>query len=300
MKYCPKCGRKLEIQSPYCPFCGASLTEYLQAQYYSKKKDRRKAIAAILGISGLLGLGFIAFRYYGDEIYELLNRIAGAGRTTTVTKTIELTEASETSTFFTTTYWTETTSSSTSTSSTSPLATSTTSALPSTSESSETTSTEVTSMTTRTTRATAVPKIPDRDWDRIIFPYIEVGGQAEYDQVEVIVSNRGSAPSFYTVMELYTGPVERIPGIKYVEYPLSSFSLAWRRVTTLNMGQRVDIDFSELPSSHEVLIWVCYDPILDPRNFRMDSDAQLRSVYRSSLDRDRHVMALGRSGVVEE
>jgi hypothetical protein len=32
----------------------------------------------------------------------------------------------------------------------------------------------------------------------------------------------------------------------------------------------------------------------------MDSDAQLRSVYRSSLDRDRHVMALGRSGVVEE
>jgi len=39
---------------------------------------------------------------------------------------------------------------------------------------------------------------------------------------------------------------------------------------------------------------------LDPKSFRMDSDVQLRSIYRRSYDRDRHVMALGRSGMVED
>ena len=185
MKYCPKCGKKLEIQSPYCPFCGALLTEHLQAQYHAEKKNRRKAIAAILGISGLLGLGLIAFRYYGDEVYELLNRITGAGGTTTVTKTIKPTEASETSPLSTTTYSAEITSSSACTSLTSsPMSTTATS--PSISGSIGTTSTEIIS-TTRTTRTTAVPRIPDRDWDRIIFPYIVVGGQTAYEGFEVMV-----------------------------------------------------------------------------------------------------------------
>ena len=294
MEYCPKCGKKLGIQSSYCPFCGAPLTEHLQAQYHADKRDRRKAIAAILGISGLLGLGLIAFRYYGDEIYELLNKITGAGGTTTVTKTIKPTEASETSSPSTTTYSAEITSSSASTSLTSPPTTSTTATSPSTSESIETTSTETIS-TTRTTRTTAVPRIPDRDWDRIIFPYIVVGGQTAYEEFKVTVENRGTAPSFYTVMELYTSS-----GAMDLDRPLNSFSLVWRRAITLNAGQRIEIDFSELPLSHEALVWVCYDPILDPKSFRMDSGVQLRSIYRRSYDRDRHVMALGRSGMVED
>lgn len=293
MTYCPKCGRKLETQSPYCPFCGAPLAVSSQATHAAEKKDRRKAIAAILGVSGLLGLGFIAFRYYGDEIAEILSKMTGWERTITVTETARPAESSKTSISSSTAYTSETIVSSPS------ILSPTTTMATTTSANIETTPTETTSSTT-TTRTTVIPSIPERDWDHIIFPYIEVGGQAYYDQVEATVINLGNSPSYYTVMELYGGPTTKIPGIKYVEYPLSSFNLAWRGVTTLNTSQRINLDFSELLSEHEVLIWVCYDPILDPKGFTMDSSTQLKSIYRRSDDRDRHVMAFGRSGVVED
>lgn len=120
------------------------------------------------------------------------------------------------------------------------------------------------------------------------------------DEVKVSVTNEGDAPSFYTVLEFYQGPIpNRYPELKLIEHPLNSFKLAWRRVSSLAPGQRLDFDLSGVTPKYEVLVWVCYDPLLDPRRFRMDSDASLRSVFRSGLDRERHVMAMGRSGLLE-
>lgn len=147
---------------------------------------------------------------------------------------------------------------------------------------------------------TTIPEFPERVWERLAYPYIRVGGQAMHDKVQVNVTNEGDSPSFYTVLEFYQSSVpNRYPELKLIEHPLNSFKPMWRRITSLAPGQRLDFDLSGVTPRHEVLVWVCYDPLLDPRRFRMDSDAELRSIFRSSLERERHVMAMGRSGLLE-
>lgn len=88
MVYCPKCGKEVPSEWTHCPYCGAPLGQLLQQPPPEKKKDRRKVIGAIIGLSGLVGLGYVAYRYYGDEIMAIIERIAReTGNTTTITKT---------------------------------------------------------------------------------------------------------------------------------------------------------------------------------------------------------------------
>ncbi len=302
MSYCPRCGRKLPSEDlTYCPHCGSPLT--LIEGHPEKKKDRRKAIAAILGVSSLLGLGFIAYRLYGDEISELISKIlTSREKTETIMTTTKSTEVFETtttpSTHVTSTESVITTPRTSPSPTISPSSTITTSDTTTRLTTSETTFIETTTSTT--TSPIVIPDIPERDWEHMVFPYIVAGGQAYYEQVETVVINQGNTPSFFTVLELYHGPHTTIPGITYNEYPLNSFRLVWRGTTSLNPGERIDFDFSELSPRYEVLIWVCYDPILDPKSFVMNSDAPVRSIYRRSDDRDRHVIVVGRGGLVED
>lgn len=301
MGYCSNCGREVDPQWTHCPYCGAPLIPTYQQPAPRKKKTRRGVVAALIGFSGLLGLGYVAYRYYGDEIIAFIEGISGqlgpstGTRTTTLTKTSELTTSQSSATTSSTPMETRTTTATQTTSSplTTQLTTTHTELTPTHTETSTTTTSSATSTFT-------VSELPEREWQSIAYPYLLVGGQAYYEEVKTTVINEGNAPSFYTVLELYQGPVpSRIPSLKYIEHPLRSFRLTWRKIITINPGQRIDFDLSGITPQHEVLIWVCYDPILDPRGFRMDSDAELRSIYRSGPDRDRHVIAMGRSGTVE-
>ncbi|MEM1518230.1 MAG: zinc ribbon domain-containing protein [Nitrososphaerota archaeon] len=295
MVYCSRCGREVDPQWTHCPYCGNPLTPAYQRPV-PKKKSRRSLVAALIGLSGFLGLGYVAYRYYGDEIIAFIESISGQVRpsteirTTTLTKTSELTTSQSSATTPSTPIETQITTTSQVTTTTPSLTTQLT-----------TTQTETSMTTTSSATSTyTVSGMPERAWDSIAYPYLVVGGQAYYEEVKTSVTNEGDAPSFYTVLELYQGPVpSRIPGLKYIEHPLRSFKLTWRKIITLNPGQRIDLDLSGITPQHEVLVWVCYDPILDPRGFRMESDAELRSIYRGGPDRDRHVIAMGRSGALE-
>jgi hypothetical protein len=298
MVYCSRCGREVDPLWTHCPYCGAPLTPAAQQPVPEKRKDRRKLVAALVGLSGLLGLGYVAYRYYGDEIIAIIERLSGqAGqpteaKTTTITKTIESTTSQSSSEAATTSSEALTT--------TSPQYTTTLTTTPTTSPTTSTTET-LTTTTSPTTATYVIPELPERAWEELTYPYITVGGQAYLDEAQTNVINEGDAPSFYTVLELYQGPVpSRVPGLKFIEHPLNSFKLTWRKVVTLNPGQRLDFDFSGSILSYDVLVWVCYDPILDPRGFRMDSDAPLSIIFRRGPDRDRHVFAMGLMGTVEE
>jgi predicted amidophosphoribosyltransferase len=77
MVYCSRCGREVDSLWTHCPYCGAPLTPAAQQPVPEKRKDRRKLVAALVGLSGLLGLGYVAYRYYGDEIIAIIERLSG-------------------------------------------------------------------------------------------------------------------------------------------------------------------------------------------------------------------------------
>lgn len=295
MVYCSRCGKEVDPQWTHCPYCGNPLIPSYQQPVPEKKKSRRKLVAGLIGLSGFLGLGYVAYRYYGDELIAFIESILGHGGPSTETRTTTITTTSEL-----------TTSRSSATTSSTPLESITTTTTQTTppppTTQLTTTQTETSMSTTSSTTSTfTVSGLPERDWDNIVYPYLWVGGQAYYDGIQTCVQNDGDAPSFYTVLELYQGPlINRAPEIKYIDHPLNNFVLTWRKIVTLNPGQRLDFDLSGARPSYEVLIWVCYDPILDPRVFRMDSDAPVRTIFRNGRDRDRHVFVMGRRGTVEE
>jgi len=296
MVYCSRCGREVDPLWTHCPYCGAPLAQAAQQPVPEKRKDRRKLVAALVGLLGLLGGGYVVYRYYGDEIMAIIESLSKQAGQPTITKTTTFTQTTELTTSQSSSEAVTTTSQTTSSPATTSSATTTSSA-------SLTTSTTVasTTSTSPTTTTYVIPGLPERDWEAISYPYIWVGGQAYYNDVETVVINKGDAPSFYTVLELYQGPIpSRAPDTPYIAHPLNSFRLTWRKVVTLSPGQRLDFDLSGVPPIGDVLIWVCYDPLLDPKRFRMDSDAEVRSIWRNSFDRERHVFVMGRRGLVEE
>lgn len=299
MVYCSRCGKEVDPQWTHCPYCGNPLIPTYQQSVPEKKKSRRKLVAGLIGLSGFLGLGYVAYRYYGDEIIAFIENISRQVSPSTETRTTTLTKTSELITSQSSATTSSTSLGSTTTTTTQTTPSSLTTQL--TSTQTETSTSTTSSATSTTTSTFTISGLPERDWGSIVYPYLVVGGQAYYDEAQTNVRNDGDAPSFYTVLELYQGPlIDRAPEIKYIDHPLNSFVLTWRKVVTLNPGQRLDFDLSEIRPSYEVLIWVCYDPILDPRGFRMNSDAPIRTIFRNGLDRDRHVFVMGRRGSVEE
>ena len=62
----------------------------------------------------------------------------------------------------------------------------------------------------------------------------------------------------------------------------------------------MEFKFTANESWPEMLLWLVYDPILDPKRFRMDGDDPVRSVFKNSRERDHHIIAMGRHGEVGE
>jgi len=298
MPFCPKCGKEVSPDALFCPYCGAPLTPV------EKKKSRRKLLGALIGVGAFSVLGFLAYRYYGSEIKAVVDELLG--KTTTITKTTTAkatgTTAPETTTGTTITSATSTTTTTPSTKlpATSTLTTATSSyTATSTSETATTTAT-TSSTTTAPPTVTAIPELPERDWSRSLTPYIRVGGQAWYTEAETCVINEGDIASYYVFAELYGGPSPWRRELKFIDHPLNSFELMWRKIITLNPGQRVDFKFELDESAPKVLVWVAYDPIFDPKGFRMNSDEKLRAVFRNSKDRNRHIIAMGTGGEIGE
>ncbi len=161
MVYCSRCGKEVDPQWTHCPYCGNPLTSVYQQPVPEKKKSRRKLVAGLIGLSGFLGLGYVFYRYYGDELVAFIESILGHGGPSAETWTTTITTTSEL-----------TTSRSQATTSSTPLEsiTTTTSQTTSPPETTQltTTQTETSMSTTSSTTSTfTVSGIPKRDYSVI-------------------------------------------------------------------------------------------------------------------------------------
>jgi len=116
--------------------------------------------------------------------------------------------------------------------------------------------------------------------------------------------NDGDAPSYSAIVDLYVAPDPGAP-VDHLQAKLKECVLLkrWSGLMIPAAG-RVDFYFTDetFPALFEigiVIVVVVYDPLLDPRGFRMDSDAQLKTVFRSGPDRDRHIFVFSPYGRVE-
>lgn len=288
MPFCPKCGKEVPEGAIFCPSCGARIAPL------EKKPGRRKVVGALIGLGALTALGFLAYRYYGSELQAFLERLTGKLRSETIKTVKPSPSGSSTSTSLVTSKPPPTTTPSTTVTSTT-VFTST-----ATATSSETTTSSSTTTTKTTETTVTVTGLPERDWGTTLTPYLFAGGQAYYDEIETVVVNEGDAPAYYTVLELYGGPYPKINGKKWIDHALNSFRLMWYKILPLHPGQRMEFKFTANESWPKMLIWVAYDPILDSKGFRMDSAEPVRTVFRNSKDRDRHLISFGRYGEVGE
>lgn len=257
MPRCVKCGREIPAGYTYCPNCGAEQIPVAAAAPTPPKKSRRKFLGAGIAVAVAVVLGFLGWRQYGEDLKDWLNRILGGEPTKTTTVTTKPTTPTLTTPKPTTTV--------------------------------TTTPTTTTAATTTTETPTLVwpidkPVPPERDWEKTVYPYIEVlGGTttawgAEGYKLEFFLQNSGEGPSFCTVMELYAGPYRT----ETWSNPLRDYELVERRTVILHPGEvkRVGL-WHRIPAGvgSGTLVACCYDPLYDPREFRMDSGAPLNSLF---------------------
>jgi len=115
--------------------------------------------------------------------------------------------------------------------------------------------------------------------------------------------NDGDASSYSATVDLYVAPDPGAPA-DHLQAKLKECVLLkrWSGLVIPAAG-RVDFRFTDetFPALFEkgiVIVIVVYDPLLDPRGFRMDSDAELKTLFRSGLDRDRHIFVFSPYGEV--
>lgn len=282
MPFCPKCGKEVPEKAVFCPFCGTEITSTQK-----KPGHRRRVVGMLVGLGALAALGFVAYRYYGSELRVILDELMEKlcrKRTETFTKPLKTLSKSSETTFPSATTSPPITSPSTTTVSTPP----------------PTSLTAVTTSAATAQTTITVSDLPSRDWSITLTPYLFAGGQAYRDEIRMVAMNNGDASAYNAVLELYGGPYPRIDDRKWIDHPLNSFHLLWREVAVLHPGQRAEFKFTASEHWPEMLIWLAYDPILDPKGFRMDSSDHVRSIFRNSKERDRHVIAVGRHGEVGE
>lgn len=134
------------------------------------------------------------------------------------------------------------------------------------------------------------PQPVKKNWEKITTPYLEATwgvttahGSEGYKQ-EIWIRNSGDAPSYSTVVELYDGPCSG-------ESPLKDYRLADYTSLILQPGEEKVVSLwvrRPAGTGRARFIGICYDPLLDPRGFRMDSEAALKTI-----ERHRHVMLGG-------
>jgi len=229
-------------------------------------------LGAGIAAAAVIVLGFLGWRQYGEDLKDWLERILGGEPTTTTTLTTKPSPTTpQTTTTGTTTPMTTTT----------PITTTT-----------PHTTTTATTATTTTETPTLVwpidkPEPPEMSWEKTAYPYIEVlGGTttawgSEGYRLEFFLQNSGEAPSFCTVMELYAGPYHT----EQFDNPLRDYELVERKTVILHPGEikRVDL-WHRIPAGigSGTLIACCYDPLFDPREIGMDTDAPLNSLWGAS------------------
>jgi len=278
MPYCPKCGREVSPEDSFCRNCGTSLVPVVQyppthpVVAPPPKRSRRKFIGAVVGISALALLGFFAYQQYGKELEKLFGQ-----ETTSTTKIVTTSKQTTTAQPYVTT----TAGTTTITTTTSPYSTTTT--------------------TTTTTPAVAWPRDKpewiERDWEETVYPYLVAYCQAEREAVETTVVNEGNATAYFAVLELYAlGRYRFDEPNRHLDHSLRELVLL-RRFSgiVLHPGERKNFQFviDAPPKIYDPVVWICYDPILDPKGFSVDSNAELRSVVQN-----RHVVIRGRYGII--
>lgn len=124
-----------------------------------------------------------------------------------------------------------------------------------------------------------------------------------YTEADIVAVNYGDAPSYSTSIELYIAPDPGAPA-DHLQARLKDCALLkrWSGVTMPPAG-RLEFYFTSatLPALFDVGIVdvvVVHDPLLDPKGFSMDSDAQLKTVFRSGTERNRHIYIFSPHGSV--
>jgi len=306
---CVKCGKEFPGEYSYCPNCGAEQTPVAAAAATAPKKGRRGFLKAGIAAIALILLGFLGWHQYGEDLKDWLKRVLGGEPTTTTTTTKPPT------TMATTTPTTTTTTLTTATPTTTATATTTTT---------EETPTLVWPMNK--------PEPPRRDWLKMVNPYLKAGGQGDLGEAMIAALNLGDAFSYCATIDLYLAPDPGAPE-DHLQARLKDCALAIRwSGQAVPPGGRLDfyitdkinardwpdkfkeelrraytglnfVDVIYLPAAFKEglpnHVVVVYDPLLDPRGFRMDGDAQLKTLFRRGTDRDRHIMVYSPWGRVE-
>jgi len=264
---CVKCGKEFPGEYSYCPNCGAEQTPVAAAAATAPKKGRRGFLKAGIAAIALILLGFLGWHQYGEDLKDWLKRVLGGEPTTTTTTTKPPTTAPATTTPTTTTAATT-------------VPTTTTTATPTATATTTTTTAETPTLVWPIDK----PVPPERVWESAVNPYIEAAGGVttahgpEGYEHQFFVGNLGDAPSFCTVVELYAGPYHS----ELWDNPLRDYHLVDRKTVVLHPGESKSISLRyrrAAGTGSGTLVAACYDPLLDPRGFRMESDAPLSTLY---------------------
>jgi hypothetical protein len=94
------------------------------------------------------------------------------------------------------------------------------------------------------------------------------------------VWNDGNFPAWTCYVELYEGPTG-------YDNPLSNYEIRGRRIITLQPGERRDIILPWVRMRRTGrIVGICYDPLLDPKNFILveQYNRHITSVHYNNLD----------------